>query len=617
MSKLDELIQELCPDGVEYKELQDVLKIKNGSDYKIFGEGNIPVYGSGGIIAYIDHFSYDKPSVLIPRKGSIDKLYYVDTPFWNVDTIFYTEINITLIHPRYLYHCLLREHLEKLNTAGGVPSLTQKVLNKVKIPVPPLKVQHEIVRILDNFTELAAELAAELTAELTARKKQYEYYRDSLLEYHENKSSMVAISALGKWSEGKTPATENREFWDNGTIPWISSKDTKISTLEDTEEHITEKALAAEGMTLYPAHTVAVATCSGMLKHPFSVVYVPFRATISQDIKILVVNDGISPRYVFHAIQAYSEDIRKAAKKHGENIDSLDFREMLSYKIPVPAHEIQKRLVHVLDNFDAVCSELGIGLQVEIEVQQKQYEFYRNALFAYTATGKIIQTDNETERYGLITLCQYVFGIAFVKLGDIASILRGASPRPIKNYITTEINGVNWIKIGDVPVGSKYVTQTAEKITKEGAIKSRRVKKGDFILSNSMSFGRPYILDIDGCIHDGWLSISGFDKFCIADFLYHTLSSSMIQREMMQKASFGGAVQNLNADIVKSIVLPIPSLEEQQHIVSTLNRFDTLCNDISSGLPAEIEARTKQYEYYRDKLLTFKKAENHSEREAI
>jgi type I restriction enzyme S subunit len=183
MSKLDELIQELCPDGVECRELQEILKIRNGGDYKSFGEGNIPVYGSGGIMTYVDRYAYDQPSVLIPRKGSIDKLYYVDTPFWNVDTIFYTEIDTQIALPRYIYHCLLREHLEKYNTAGGVPSLTQKVLNKVKIPVPPLPVQREIVRILDSYTERVEQLTAELAAELAARKKQYEYYRDQLLNF--------------------------------------------------------------------------------------------------------------------------------------------------------------------------------------------------------------------------------------------------------------------------------------------------------------------------------------------------------------------------------------------------------------------------------------------------
>lgn len=121
-----------------------------------------------------------------------------------------------------------------------------------------------------------------------------------------------------------------------------------------------------------------------------------------------------------------------------------------------------------------------------------------------------------------------------------------------------------------------------------------------------MSFGRPYILAIEGCIHDGWLSISDFYNFYMPDFLYHLISSSNVQNELRKKASFGGAVQNLNADIVKELVLPVPPLEIQEKIVLILDRFDKLCNDISQGLPAEIEARKKQYEYYRDKLLTFK-----------
>lgn len=121
-----------------------------------------------------------------------------------------------------------------------------------------------------------------------------------------------------------------------------------------------------------------------------------------------------------------------------------------------------------------------------------------------------------------------------------------------------------------------------------------------------MSFGRPYILKIDGCIHDGWLSISNFNDVVMPDYLYYLLNSNSVQQKMKQRASFGGVVQNLNADIVKSLELNIPSLEVQKHIVSILDRFDTLCNDLSTGLPAEIEARQKQYEYYRDKLLSFK-----------
>lgn len=176
MSRLNELIKKYCPNGVEYKPLGMVAVIKNGKDYKHLDSGNIPVYGSGGIMTYVNASVYNEPTVLIPRKGSLDKLYYVDTPFWNVDTIFYTEVDTKQILVKFLYYVLAKQHLERLNKAGGVPSLTQTVLNKVMIPVPPIEVQREIVKILDNFSELQAELQA--------RQEQYEYYRNKLLLFN-------------------------------------------------------------------------------------------------------------------------------------------------------------------------------------------------------------------------------------------------------------------------------------------------------------------------------------------------------------------------------------------------------------------------------------------------
>ena len=125
--------------------------------------------------------------MLIPRKGSIDKLYYVDVPFWNVDTIFYTEINTDIAIPKYIYYCLEKEHLEELNTAGGVPSLTQAVLNKVKICVPSIEKQIDIVNKLDKLYNLINDLSEGLPAEIEARRKQYEYYRDKLLNFKEIK----------------------------------------------------------------------------------------------------------------------------------------------------------------------------------------------------------------------------------------------------------------------------------------------------------------------------------------------------------------------------------------------------------------------------------------------
>ena len=189
--------------------------------------------------------------------------------------------------------------------------------------------------------------------------------------------------------------------------------------------------------------------------------------------------------------------------------------------------------------------------------------------------------------------------------GEIATIVRGASPRPIKKYITAHEDGVNWIKIGDVKPGSKYITDAAEKITPEGAQKSRFVTEGYFILSNSMSFGRPYIMKTRGCIHDGWLSISDFNNYFIPDFLYYLLSSNKYQDIMKQKASFGGAVQNLNADIVRELPMPIVPLKVQQEIVRILDQFTQITAELNAELNAELDARKHQYEYYLNQILEF------------
>ena len=188
--------------------------------------------------------------------------------------------------------------------------------------------------------------------------------------------------------------------------------------------------------------------------------------------------------------------------------------------------------------------------------------------------------------------------VEWKKLGEVCEIVRGASPRPIQNYITS-VDGVNWIKIGDVSPNDKYITRTNEKITKEGAKKSRYLHAGDFILSNSMSFGRPYILKIDGCIHDGWIAMSNYEKSMISDYLYEILNSNFVQDYWKQKANNGGAMSNLNSDIVKSTLIPLPSLSEQERIVGIL---DTFTSSIEN-LKAQISLRRKQYEHYRDKLL--------------
>ncbi len=164
----------------------------------------------------------------------------------------------------------------------------------------------------------------------------------------------------------------------------------------------------------------------------------------------------------------------------------------------------------------------------------------------------------------------------WIKLGNVCTIARGGSPRPIKEYITTAADGVNWIKIGDTEKNGKYICATAEKIKPSGVSKSRMVHAGDFLLTNSMSFGRPYILKVDGCIHDGWLVISQSTEIFDQDYLYWLLSSNYAYMQFCGKVS-GAVVKNLNSDKVANSVFPLPPLAEQKRIVAKLEEILPLC----------------------------------------
>ena len=166
-------------------------------------------------------------------------------------------------------------------------------------------------------------------------------------------------------------------------------------------------------------------------------------------------------------------------------------------------------------------------------------------------------------------------------LGDFTSIGRGASPRPIESFLTSSPDGVNWIKIGDAPKYGMYITRTAERITPAGAIRSVRVHAGDFILSNSMSFGRPYILKTDGCIHDGWLRLYDYNETVDRDFLFYVLASDETKKQYVAYAA-GSGVQNLNKDVVKKVIVHLPTIKEQKAIAASLSSFDEYISDLAA-----------------------------------
>ena len=381
MSKLQELILELCPTGVVYKKLGDIAIIKNGRDYKHLGRGNIPVYGSGGIMSYVDAYVYEKPTVLIPRKGSLGNVFYVDTPFWNVDTIFYTIIDTSNVLPKFLYYVLLKEQLEKLNTAGGVPSLTQTVLNKILIPVPPPEVQEEIVKILDHFTDLAAELQVELQA----RKEQYEYYRNKLLTFAKIGAQSVTwmrMCDLFDMRNGYTPSKTNVEYWENGTVPWFRMEDIRQNgrILSDSIQHITSSAV--KGGRLFPANSFIIAT-TATIGEPALIIADSLanqRFTNLQVRKSLI--DKVNIKFLYYYMY-----IVGAWCKNNTNVSgfaSVDMKKFKKLLIPIPSISKQQRIVAILDKFEVLVNDLSQGLPAEVAAVQEQYEYYRNKLLSFS-----------------------------------------------------------------------------------------------------------------------------------------------------------------------------------------------------------------------------------------
>ena len=362
MSKLQELIRELCPNGVEYKTLGEIATIKNGRDYKHLGKGNVPVYGSGGIMTYVDTYVYNKPTVLIPRKGSLGNLFYVDTPFWNVDTIFYTEVDTQQIDVKYLYYLLAKEHLENLNKAGGVPSLTQSILNKIILPIPPLEVQNEIVRILDLFTNLAAELQAELQA----RKEQYEYYRSQLLTF-EKDAEGVKWKSLPDICENldrkrKAVTASNRTF---GPYPYYGAS----GIVDYVNSYIFEGnylLISEDGANLLARSTPIAFSISG-------------KSWVNNHAHVLEFQNMFTQKYIEHYINMIdiSQYVSGGAqpKLNQENLNKIP--------IPVPSPSEQRRIVAILNNFETLVNDLSQGLPAEISAVQEQYEYYRNKLLSF------------------------------------------------------------------------------------------------------------------------------------------------------------------------------------------------------------------------------------------
>jgi type I restriction enzyme S subunit len=248
-------------------------------------------------------------------------------------------------------------------------------------------------------------------------------------------------------------------------------------------------------------------------------------------------------RYLYWWLKSIADVI--VAEGTGATVQGVKLPFVKSLQIPVPPLPEQQRIVGILDEAFEGIATAKANAEKNLQNARAIFESHLNDVFTRRGKGWVDRT-----------------------LDQVCIVERGSSPRPIKEYFTTESDGVNWIKIGDTEEGGKYVYTTAQKITPEGAKQSRFVKEGDFILTNSMSYGRPYIMKTSGYIHDGWFVLR-LNMAIDTDYFYYLLSSPVVQSQFASLAS-GSVVKNISGDLVKKAVLPIPPLEHQHIIVEKL-----------------------------------------------
>ncbi len=314
----------------------------------------------------------------------------------------------------------------------------------------------------------------------------------------------------------------------------------------------------------------------------------------------------VSPAYqIFYAIKKIDDEYYKylfkdqtfiakmnsytMSLRDGKNIAFSDFGDTF---IPLPPKATQQRIAEYLDS---KCAQIDSIIE-ESKKSIEEYKAWKQSVIFEAVTGKNLNCKKKDS--GIEWIGEIPEGWEVRKIRTIANIIRGGSPRPIDEFMTNSESGFNWIKIGDTVKGSKYITSTKTKIIKEGLSKTRIVNPGDLILTNSMSFGEPYILKINGCIHDGWVAFSQIIKSVNKEFLYYFLRSSFCNTQFQLQVD-GGVVQNLNIDKIKSTTLFLPPLPEQESIAKML---DSKCAQIDS-LIAEKESLIADLTEYKKSLI--------------
>lgn len=623
MNKINELIAEFCPDGVEYKSIAELFNTKNGytpskSHSEYWENGTIPwfrmedIRENGRILSkatqYVSESAvkgtlFPANSIIVATSATIGEHALIKVPslanqrftYLMLKEEYSTCMDIMFVY----YYCFkLDEYCKVCLNQGNFASVDMKKFVKFKFPVPPLEVQREIVRVLDSFTLLTAEL----TAELTARKKQYSFYRDSLLK-QECKSEKIKLKAVCAIYDG----THQTPKYTNSGIPFVSVEN--IDNLYGTQKYISPEAYAKYkikpriGDVFMTRITAGVIGKCTVVDRDDDLAYYVSLALLRPNAEVL------DSKYLKYYLE--SGWGRKELSKWilwdatPTKINKDDIGRVL---ISIPPLDVQKRLVQVIEHFDTICTDLNIGLPAEIEARQKQYEYYRDLLLTFAETGSTLVTDRQTD-LSAIKLIQYVFGYVTLPMGSLFDFRNGLSKG--KDFFGT---GTPFIRYIDV-YNNRFLREddiTALVECTPAEIEKLKVHRGDVFFTRTsetaedVGWSSVMLDDIGDCVFNGFtIKATPKTNYLLPEYCAFCFATDDFRQYVTSHCAFTTRA-SLTGKTIAEYQLAFPSIEKQQEMVDILSKFHTLCNDLSAGLPAEIEARQKQYEYYRDKLLSFK-----------
>ena len=408
MTKLQQLIDTLCPHGVPFKPLAEIGTFirGNGLQKKDFTDSGVGCIHYGQIYTHYGTFASKTISFVSEetanncRKAMPGDLVIAATSE-NVDDVCKCvawlgdeEVAISSdafvfrhnLNPKYVAYYFQSDCFQKQKlpfvTGTKVMRVSSENLAKIIIPIPPMPVQEEIVRILDRFADYSAQLQAELQAELQARKAQYEFYRNHLLAFNDDQIPFKPLGEVFELRNGYTPSKNNPEFWEGGTIPWFRMEDIRENgrILSDAIQHITPAAIKGKG--LFEANSFILATTATIGEHALLIA----DSLANQQFTNLKVRKSLAnllkTKFIYYYMFIVDEFCKNNTNVSG--FASVDMDKLKRMPIPIPPIPVQEKIVAILDRFEALVNDLCCGLPAEIEAVNARYEFYRNHLLSFT-----------------------------------------------------------------------------------------------------------------------------------------------------------------------------------------------------------------------------------------